>query len=389
MNQSRLPARRDARINGLRPRLVVILAFVLAAATGAAHAAQPAAAAQDVAYVTNERGGVDVIDLATLTVQRRIAVGGEGPRGLAVTGDGRYLLTANKATGDVSVLDTEAGSVVRRIPIGMNPEFVRIGGNVAYVTYEPAGSDNPAARGPAKEPAAAASGSTAAGAGTDRRADDKNAGDDSSARLALIDLATWTVTSSIRSGHETEGVEFSPDGRYLIVTNEGDNTVSIYDRRSGAPFRTVDTSAYGSRPRGIKATPDGKGYIVTLESSDKFLVLDSDYNPLQTVATRTGPYGIAFDPAGKRLFIAASRAAVLQVFDAASYAPLGEIAVGKRCWHFAFTPDGSKILAACGRSDAVYVVDARDFRTLKVLDGAQGPWGIVTYPKASGTLDTR
>ena len=386
MKRDQLPTRHSAAIDGLRPQRVALLAVLLAALVGGAHAVP---AAQAVAYVTNERDGVDVVDLATLTVQRRIAVGGAGPRGLGVTADGRYLLTANKLTGDVSVLDTAGGTVVRRIPIGMNPEFIRIGGNFAYVTYEPGGSDNPAARRPGKDPEAAASGTTAASAGADHRADDKNAGGDSNARLAVIDLSTWTVTGSIRSRHETEGVGFSPDGRHLIVTNEGDNTVSIYDRRTGAPVRTVDTSAYGSRPRGIKAMPDGKGYIVTLESSDKFLVLDADYNPLRTFATRTGPYGIAFDPDGKRLFIAASRASVLQVFDAGSYAPLGEIAVGKRCWHFAFTPDGSKILAACGRSDAVYVVDARDFKTLKVLDGAEGPWGIVTYPKASGSLDAR
>ena len=82
------------------------------------------------------------------------------------------------------------------------------------------------------------------------------------------------VIRSVKSGHETEGVEFSPDGRELLVTNEGDDTVSVYRVGTGAPVRTVKLDN-GSRPRGIKASPDGKQYVVTLENTNKFVVLDA------------------------------------------------------------------------------------------------------------------
>src|SRR5450432_3154624 len=120
-----------------------LLASVLAPPAGAADAA--------VAYVTNERAGVDVIDLATLTVQRHFAVGGDGPRGLAVTADGRYVLVAVKGAGDLAVLDSAAGTIVRRVPIGSNPEMVRIGGNFAFVTYEPQPAERAGASKPDKD----------------------------------------------------------------------------------------------------------------------------------------------------------------------------------------------------------------------------------------------
>src|SRR5262245_35500101 len=82
----------------------------------AAHAAQ--------AYGSTEGGGIAVSDLERLETVASLPAGGNGPRGLGVTADGKYLLAANKDTGDVSVIDLATGQLVRRVPIGQNPEFV-------------------------------------------------------------------------------------------------------------------------------------------------------------------------------------------------------------------------------------------------------------------------
>ena len=139
------------------------------------------------------------------------------------------------------------------------------------------------------------------------------------AEIAIVDLKSLKVIRSVKSGHETEGVEFSRDGREVLVTNEGDDTVSVYRVGTGAPVRTVKLDK-GSRPRGIKASPDGKQYVVTLENTNKFIVLDAhDLKVVKTVDTKTGPYGVAFGPQGKRLFVAAARDKTLQVFDGKTY----------------------------------------------------------------------
>lgn len=96
---------------------------------------------------------------------------------------------------------------------------------------------------------------------------------------------------------------------------------------------------------------------------------------------------VAFDPSGQRLFVAAARDNIIQVFDSGSYAHLADVPVGQRCWHFSSTPDGTKLLAACDRSNAVYVIDALNYQTLKQLTGIPLAWGIVTYPKSAGTID--
>ena len=342
----------------------LICAFVAGCQTGPNKTSKP------VAYVTNQEGGVVMIDLDTLTPTAVINVEAKVPRGIGVTADGKYVLTANRDGGDVSVIDTATRSVVKHIPSGKNPEFIRVHGGRAYVTYEPS-----AKLGPPPKP------------GEEKDDDDDDGADKLPAGIAIIDLKEWKVLRTISSGPETEGLEFSPDGKLMLVTNEGDNTITVYDIESGKLVTSINTTDLGNRPRGIKVSPDGQQYVVTLEYGDKFLVLDRDFKPVKTVATGKTPYGVAFDRDGKRLFVAASRDKQLQVFDAKSYELIKNIPVGDRCWHFTFTPDDTKILLACGRSHNVVVIDAKTYEPVKTLPDLKLPWGVVTHPKAMGSLD--
>ena len=48
------------------------------------------------AYVTSQKGGITVIDLTTKEVINEIDIQSSGPRGIGVSSDGKYLVTANK-----------------------------------------------------------------------------------------------------------------------------------------------------------------------------------------------------------------------------------------------------------------------------------------------------
>ena len=339
-------------------------------------AAAAGSPAGGVAYVTNQGDGVTVIDLATLKSERTFAVG-KDPRGVGITPDGRTLVTANQADADVSVVDTATGRTVHRIAVGKNAEFVRISpdGRFAYVTYEPSSSGKP----PGKDERSEKSGKPEQGGGSEETVP---------AEIAVIDLSKFEVSARLPASLETEGMDFSRDRRQLVVANEGDDTVVVYDLASGRSIKKIDIARFGKRPRGVKVSPDGSVVLVTLESSDNFLVLDSHYEVLKAIATGKGPYGVAFEPGGAAVWIAAARSDQIQVFDAKTFALAASIPVGKRCWHFSFTPDGKKALVACGRSDTLTVIDVATRQAVSTLTGFNQPWGIVTYPKSSGSLDS-
>ncbi len=351
-----------------------LMHLVIAVAVGISFNLNASAADADrgIAYVSNQDGGVSVIDLNTLTTTTSIDVKGDGPRGLAVTEDGKFLIIAVRETGGVSVIDTATNEVVKQIPVGKNPEFVRVKGNFAFVSYEPSSEGGPP---------------PAAGSEAAKAAEKENDDNDEPARIGIIDLKLGKKVREIIGGPETEGIEFSKDGKQLIITNEADNTVTVHNLKTGKLIKTIKTHEYGDRPRGVKVSPDGKTYVVTLEFGNKFMVMDKNFKVLRTVDTGATPYGIAYDRKGERIFVATNKAKALEVYDAKSFAKIKDVPTGNRCWHFSFTPDDKEVLLACGKSNAIFVIDAEKLEVTKQIEDKKLPWGIVTYPKSVGSLD--
>jgi len=125
------------------------MAVALAACSKKEETVAPEAAApveqavpQAVAYVTHQDGPVTIYSLADYSKIGEINVG-EGGRGVGLTEDGKLLVVAVKETKDLAIVDTATNQVVRRVPVGINPEFVRVLGNLAFVAYEPASKGGP------------------------------------------------------------------------------------------------------------------------------------------------------------------------------------------------------------------------------------------------------
>lgn len=343
---------------------VAVLA-IAAAAVGAVYWYKNVRVPTNVAYVTEEGGKIDQIDLATMKVTRSVEPADVAPRGEAVTFDGKYLITADQDTSDIAIFSTPKLQLVLKKHIGDNPEFVKINpaGDRVFATFEPGSTGGPPS----------ASG------------DDDNA-NEPPAQIASFHIGDWTPGPVFTAGQETESLEFSPDGKYLLVCNEAQNNIGVFDAATGAHIRDVNLKPYGLRPRGIKVSPQGTFYAVTMEASGTLVKMDLNFNVIKTVPTAAKPYGESFDRSGKRIFVSAAAARKLQVFDANSLNLIAEVPIGARCWHFTFTPDDSKILMACGRSNDIVIVDPNAYKQIGTIQGIQLPWGIVTYPRAYGSL---
>jgi YVTN family beta-propeller protein len=320
------------------------------------------------AYVSNQDGGITVIDLNTLEATGNIDIQAKSPRGIAVTPDGKFIITANKDSNNISVIDRASGQLVKQIEVGKNPEFVRVYKHLVFISTEPSSKG-----GPPPKPGEAAK---------EDHDDDKVP-----ALIAVVDLKKGKKVRDITGGPETEGIEFSKDGKKIIISNEADNTITVHNFANGKLLKTISTKEYGDRPRGIKVSPDGTYYVATLEYGNKFIVLDKNFKVIRSVETGQSPYGISFDRKGERIYIASSKEKALQVYDAKTFEKIKDVSTGNRCWHFSFTPDDKEILLACGKSEAVLVIDTETLEKTKEIGDKEMPWGVVTYPKSMGSLD--
>src|ERR1039457_2523254 len=117
---------------------VAVVLVVVAAAAGYAGYARYVRIPTNVAYVSEQDGGISVIDLRTMKVIRRVHPNNVAPRGIDITHDGKYVVVSNKDTADASVFDTRRMRSVKRFHVGDNPEFVKLApaGDELFISYE-------------------------------------------------------------------------------------------------------------------------------------------------------------------------------------------------------------------------------------------------------------
>lgn len=305
------------------------------------------------AFVSDEESGIYVIDTDKIEIVKHIDLKGLGLRGIGVTKDGRYIAVASKKLGKLLVISTKNWEVVKYILLGENPEFVKVHPkkDVLFVTYEESGKVE-------------------------------------KAYIVAIDTKNWREVFRFEGGKESEGMAFSKDGKYLVVTNEGENSLSIYDLDVKKKLKDIDLKPYGERPRGVACSPDGRRWVVTFESSNNMLVLDSTFKPIKSVNTNAGPYGVTFSPDGSVIIVASFRAGKLDIFDAETLSQRTSLPTGKRCWHFTYSSDYTKLIVPCGNSQNILIFDAKTYKLLKTIGNLGKPWGAVAFPRALGSIDS-
>ena len=334
---------------------------------------------EELAFVTTEKGGVSIINLETYEVTQQLE-NKDKPRGVGITRDGQYLVTANKGSASINLIDLKSNNQNKQIEVGRNPEFIRVYGDHVFVSTEPSSKGKPMLE--KKHDAVKKD---------DDEEEDDDANEEEPARIKVVNINNGKIIQDIEAGIETEGIEFTHDRQAIIVTNENDSTVSVHDIKSGNKLTSIDLKQHGKRPRGIKRSPVGNFYAVTMEHSDNVVLIAHDlnkYSVVESISTGKNPYGLMFSEDGQRLYVLASKSKQMLVYDMASREEFRTVDLNAgRCWHMSFSPSGEDILIACGGSDEFLVLDAMTYAEKKRLNLPGKPWGVITYPKTFGSLD--
>lgn len=260
----------------------------------------------DLVAVSNIEGGS--VSLVSLVEKREIAriEGLHEPHNMTFSPDGRYLYVANLGADFVSMVDVAQAKVVREIPVG-EPRLV---------AYARTGDDY--------------QGIVNVTATPDRRLGFAAFGEGDV--MAVLDLRTGRQIRTLRLGELPWRAYATADGRYMIVPNNGDGTVSVV---SVADLREVARLRGGEDMTGVNTAWFETTAFVISRGEEKLHVLD-------LVGMRNA----------------------------------GEIPLPGTPETGVTTPDGAKVYVALSSTDQVAVIDARTRRLVKLIDGVgDEPWG--------------
>jgi DNA-binding beta-propeller fold protein YncE len=237
-----------------------------------------------------------VLDLARRAVVRTIDLGEyRRPHGIVwLPGGGRRVAVTSELSGNVLVVDVDAGRVTSAVPTGQQTS------HMVVVSRDGA------------------------------RAYTANIG---SGSVTLLDLAGARAVKTAKTGRGPEAIDLSPDGKELWAADRTLNYITILDAATLDSLGTLPTGAFPNR---LHFTPDGRWVLVSNVNASTVTVydararqlvatipvpLDSSRAAPEHLAGPTGksalPLGILIAPDGRRAWVAASAMRQLAELDVA------------------------------------------------------------------------
>jgi VCBS repeat-containing protein len=132
-------------------------------------------------------------------------------------------------------------------------------------------------------------------------------------RLFVVDLKANppAVTATLTLGTSPAGLAISADGKWALVANRGDGTISVLsiNGKEVSVTDTVTVGAAGDSVSAVAITPDGKSDLAVKSAIDKIAVLAIDdgkvtYDKKNDLPANNYPYNVAITPNGKIALIA-------------------------------------------------------------------------------------
>ncbi len=198
------------------------------------------------------------------------------------------------------------------------------------------------------------------------------------ANASVVDPAAGAVVQTIPAHPLPDGVIVV--GGYGYIANYGNDTVTVFDPVTLAVIRTL--YGVGHEPALLASDPGSGDVFLTAHGSNQVFTLHDG----QVIGQWNGipaPYGISYDPAGRRLYVANRGAAhTVTVIDIYLDQIVGTIDVGKEPFVLLVNPDSGHLFVACG--DEVRVYDTYDWSlvtSIAVPSGAEV--GIAFEPRLS------
>ncbi len=203
------------------------------------------------------------------------------------------------------------------------------------------------------------------------------------ANASVVDPAAGTVVQTIAANLLPDGVIVAGD--YGYIANYGNDTVTVFDPATLAVIGTL--GGVGHEPALLAGDPETGDVFLSAHGSNQVFHLHDG----QVIGQWNGiaaPYGISYDPAGRRLYVANRGAAhTVTVIDVYLDQVVGAIDVGKEPFVLLVNPDSGHLFVACG--DEVKVYDTYDWSpvtSIAVPPGAEE--GIAFEPRLSKVFVT-
>jgi len=180
--------------------------------------------------------------------------------------------------------------------------------------------------------------------------------------FSVVDIASWTVKSTMMLDNAWNGLAWHPDGTKLYSAGGGQNNVQEFAYADGTLTR-ARTFALPATPGesftgGLAVSRDGKTLYVTRVFAQTLSTINLVTGQVvKTVTLPAEPFNIVVSADGLFLYVSIWGGATVQVYYADSLQLLDELGSGEHPSAMLLSQDGRRLFVACSNSSTVWVYD--------------------------------
>jgi YVTN family beta-propeller protein len=213
---------------------------------------------------------------------------------------------------------------------------------------------------------------------------------DMKGKAVFLDPFTNKVIKEVNVGNHPAHIVFTEDGKYVLVTNNEDNNVSVIDTKNYSIVKTIST---GKGPHGFRISKDSKYAYVANMGEDTVSVINlqslTEENKIKVGSTPVTT-GVTSD--GKTLVVTINKENALAIIDLAS-GKIDKVNVGNGPAQVYIEPDDRYAYVANqgtenSPSHSVTKVDLATKQVSATIETDNGSHGVVTSPDNNFTYVT-
>ncbi len=306
--------------------------------------------AKTYAYVFNDASGqVSIIDTDAHEVIVTVDVGLRIRWFASRFFDGRrvWAVDGDPSKAEVVVFDPWTLKTLQRIPFGTGPSFsVELTPDHRFAITHAAGSNE----------------------------------------VVVIDATSYEIVRRIPTGKFPCDLTLSADGQLVYEPDRDQDTLSVIDWQSGKTLRTL-SFAQGSKPHMLTLSPDGGRLWVQEREAFTLSVFDTQtFERLARLPVGKRPATNEFTPSGRYTLTTHIGDDVIKVFEADTFQEVTTLKVGKSPVNSVFHPDGRYTYVTNRQSGTVSVIDVERWEVVKTLTVGGNPFGIYLFDPTQGQM---
>jgi len=199
--------------------------------------------------------------------------------------------------------------------------------------------------------------------------------------LTVVDLKRFVVLDRVPLESAWLGLAWHPDGKRVYASAGSANAVYELSWKPGTQLKVeatipVSEKKGGAFLGGLAIRPDGRRLFAVNPLGQTLAAVDLETRRVvKTVALDAEPYTCLVSRDGRTLYVSSWGGARVLLFDAETLEPRGAVPTGEHPSAMAESPDGARLFVACANTNAVWAIDVASRRADEQI-------GTSLFPKA-------